>query len=513
MVTDSQMGWGGGQVSRLRANLLPGNQAQQMVNADLRDEEDIVTRRGTDQMSTETAGTVGTDRVLGAAYFDIVGTEKLVRVKRDSTTRTVETHDGAPASAWATAAGYTPADAEICIVQGNDKLFFGNGTDNLRSWDGATFTDLGTGYPAPPKYSVLVHFTNRLIGAGAAANPDTLGFSDILDETAWSLANTIRVGAGDGDPILALLPWTKTLLLVIKRSSMWVVNCDPATPVASMTVDIVSSEVGGVSARAAVRVQSDVWILTDYGVRSASRLLQGEDAAVNPALSWPVQNLFNAINRDAIDTSCMAFFDDRVLIAVPTGTSSYPDSVIVARIRPDGTACWLGQWTGWNPVQFFRSYIGGAERFYLAQSDGRVLRWRNFIRVEDEANSDFDDIAADVPTTLLTRALTFGEGRNHKVGFDVELEFNESRSTAVVVTPVLDGLEQSALATITSALGAVILPLTLPMTMPTTGIKRTPITLMHLAPFRELAFKITSAAGQVSLRSITATAQISYMHR
>lgn len=101
-IFDGMPGLGGGQVSFLRPSLLQPNQAEGLLNIDLLRLEDAVTRRGCDQL--ETGESIGANAVLGMAYYDIVGTEKLVRVKNTGTMK-VQTHDGTPASSWTDAAG------------------------------------------------------------------------------------------------------------------------------------------------------------------------------------------------------------------------------------------------------------------------------------------------------------------------------------------------------------------------------------------------------------------------
>jgi hypothetical protein len=507
LLPDAQASWAGGMVSSVRANALQPDQAQELVNVDLRNELDASTRRGAEQLGAEAGGS---ERVRGAAYFDTVTTEKLVRVIKTSGVMQVQTHDGVPASAWSVAGGWTPSDADVEIVQGNNKLFFGNGTDNLRSWDGAAFTDMGTGFPNPPKMALLAYLTNRLLGAGDPANPDTLYASNILGEGVWSGANSVRVGAGDGDPITALYPWSGFLLLVGKRSSVWVVNCDPTVAPGSWEIKCITRTSGVVGPRAMVGVGKDVWFLSDTGWRSVARLLDaasaGADAEVGPALSWPVQGLFDAMNRAAAATCAVTLMDDRLLAAIPTGNATRPNIVVAARVRPDGSVVWLGKWTGWTPCVWVRSTFGGAERMNFGQSDGRVLRWRNYTAEADESSVDYRDAGAAIPTTLHTRAMHHGQTRNSKKGFTCEIEFNRSTSPSVTVTPYIDGAAAPALATITSALGAVVFPLTFPIAMPSSGIKRAALPLIHTMRYRELALRLHSASGKLSVRTVAAEA-------
>lgn len=501
VVFDVQPGFGGGQVSYLRPSLLQPNEAEGLLNVDLMRLEDATTRRGCDQLSGESAGA---NPILGLAYFDIVGTEKLIRVKNTGTVK-VQSHDGNPASSWVDVIGWTPSAVDCCMVQGNNKLFFANGTDNMRSWDGATFVDMGTGYPNPPKYKYILYATNRLIGWGDPANPDTLGFSNILGEGLWSAAQTMRIGAGDGDEITCCLMLSKTLLAVFKRSSCYVVDIDPSVSVSNFTQELASRTVGCVGPRAACKVRGDIWFYSDAGVRSLQRILQGQDTAVSPTISYPVSDVLDGINRSALATVCCTFYRDRFLLAFPSGVATYPDKVMPCRVNADGGK-WMGTWTGWAPTIFVRSYIGGAERLNIGRSDGCVWRWRDFVAELDEIASDFRDNGAEITTQVLTRRMNHGDTDAWKQGFTVEAEFNQS-SASISIYAVPDGVVASTpLLNASSALGFLIFPVTFPITFPAVGVKRTPGTLMHSGRYREIAFLIQSTAGKMALRRISAGA-------
>jgi hypothetical protein len=501
VVFDVQPGFGGGQVSFLRPSLLQPNQAEGLLNVDLMRLEDATTRRGCDQLSNEAAGA---NAILGLGYFDIVGTEKLIRVKNTGTVK-VQSHDGTPASSWVDVGGWTPSAIDCCIVQGNNKLFFANGTDNLRSWDGAAFTDMGTGYPNPPKYKYLLYATNRLIGWGDPANPDTLGFSNILGEGAWSLANTMRIGAGDGDEITNCVLLSKTILAVFKRSSTYVVNIDPSVSVANFNQELVSRTIGCVGPRAAAKVGADIWFYSDNGVRSLKRILSGEDTEISPAISYPITDVLDGINRSAQSTVCCTFYRDRFLLAIPSGLATLPDKILPCRIAPEG-GIWMGTWSNWAPTLFCRSYIGGAERLNIGRSDGQVWRWRDFVAENDEVSTDYKDNTLDITTQVLTRRMNHGDTDAWKQGFTVEAEFNLSSAT-VSVYAVPDGVVASTpVLTASSALGSFSFPVVFPLSFPAIGVKRTPGTLMHSGRFREIAFLLQSTAGKMALRRISAGA-------
>ena len=81
---------------------------------------------------------------------------------------------------------------------------------------------------SPANASILEVITNRVAAAGVEEVPDAVYFSDILDVGFWDLVNNqIRIGAGDGEPIVALKCWQETNLLVFKRKGVWSIDCNP----------------------------------------------------------------------------------------------------------------------------------------------------------------------------------------------------------------------------------------------------------------------------------------------
>jgi hypothetical protein len=416
------------------------------------------------------------------------------------------------AEAWADVEGFTPdAAAAIDIVQGNDRLYLSNGVDTMRTWNGADWADLGSGSTNAPKATILVWMTSRLVAAGIAAEPDAVYFSDILDtgEGHWPVTGRIRIGAGDGDPIVGLVEWGKTQLVVLKRSSVWLVGCDPQLNVSQFPIDRLSDSVGCVARRTVTRVGNDVWFLSDAGVQSVRRVLTSEENEVTLPLSEPVQDVLDELNEDALGTACAMFERNRFLLAVPTGEADYPNLVLPYNTQVQG---WMGRWTGWSPTCFAVSRFGGKKRIQFGQADGRVMRWRDYASEPGETMADYQDDGVDYATEIATRAYLFGSARHWKQGVELEAEFNDSRAGAVSVTPVLDEAEADApLKTVSSGLGGPTFPLRFPVVFSKRGIKRVSISLMHQPRFRELALIIRAESGKLALRNLQLQAQIEGM--
>jgi hypothetical protein len=474
----------GGQFSNARRNLLAPSQWAKLQNVMLQSNGPAGTRRGCDRIGTDAAGA---DVVQGIGYLDTDALEQLVRVRAG----VVEYHEGATGEPWQAAPGFTPdATARVQMVQGLDKLYLFNGEDAVHSWDGASFVSLAS----VPVGRTAAWFTNRMMVAGVDGAPDTLYFSDILDAGAgYDASQQIRVGAGDGDPIVCLVPWTKTLLAVFKRASIWVVNCEPSTAVGSMTVDEVPLQIGCAARRGACRVGADVWFLAnDMTVRSLMRVMDGADNDVAQPISYPIADELEVINRTVADLACCVMYGSRFLIALPTYTATQPNVVLSYNLQ---LKTWEGAWTNWRPTCWQPTYFGGQKRLSWGQSDGRVLRWRDSTPPISETDEDFSDAGTDIPTLMRTRNHTWGAAQNGKRPLHAEIEFNQSMADEVALTLIRDDV-LDALAAATLISGEAGVELGLP------GVNRASLNLMHESPAREWGLQIEAPAGKLVVRTV-----------
>ncbi|HWA07918.1 MAG TPA: hypothetical protein VG838_00475 [Opitutaceae bacterium] len=509
-IFDGTPDFNGGAMSYARRNLLAPNQAFKLVNVMLAKDGPAVTRRGTLKLG------VAADYnspVLGMGYLDTPSLEKLLRIAKSTSgghAVIVQSHDGNPANDWVTEGSYTPADADMEIVPALNKLYLFNGSDAVHTWDGTSFATLGTSGTDCPKGKWAVWFQYRMFVAGVAASPYTVFFSDVLDPSNghWdATAKSFKVSEGDGDPIVGIAPWTGTLLVIFKRSSIWLADVDPTISLGGgIALQCIHRGVGCLSHRSIAQVGADLWFASDDGPRSVQRILQGDQQAVSLPLSRPVQDRWDRLNKSAADKICATFFNNRYLIAFPTENATRPDEVLSFNTEKN---CWEGYWTGWTPTIFCASYFGGLQRMQMGRADGQVMQWRNFTAEENETELDFVDGAVDIPTTIGLRSHNFDEPRNRKRGVVVELEFDRSRARTVDLALILDERTTSIdLGSIASGIGAVTFPMRFPFRFTGTGIKRVPRTLLDQPPFREIALEISSTKRKLALRSVALTAHL-----
>ena len=513
LIADGTTSFAGGQVSNVRANLLQKIEAAQLINCDITRTGELRTRRGTARLGT---GTAGSGSIL--APHDYV--QGLVHYWTATNDYTVAVTGGVAyywnGTAWAQlgASGYSTVDNRnpVRFAQGIDKLYEADGTMSLFAWDGTTHTNLGGATNAHPPATPywIIWFTNRLIAVGPTIS-DALYFSQFLDGATWDRTKwTLRVGGGEGDPVLGFIGWTDFNLVVFKRKSIWTVGCDPMLQVndpgdtiAAFPVKRITSRFGGIPTTAQ-QVGGDIFFLaTDRTVRSIGRTLAAEtqNEASDP-ISFPVQDILDRINLNQIARSAAGSWNNKYFLSVPIDGSETPNCLL---IYDRLLGVWIGTWTGITPTAFAQRNVSGNTRLAIGNANGTVHEWLDYVPENSEVTSTFQDNAVDIPTTLKTRAITFEDPLASKSGFNCEFEFNRSLANVAIEVIRDDGSPESfqSFATVTAT---ITLPVVLPFVLPTAGIKRRAFVLQGFAPFRELQFRLKTTAGKLVLRSINASA-------
>jgi hypothetical protein len=170
-------------------------------------------------------------------------------------------------------------DNVVCFAQLSDKLYFCDGTSDIKSYNGTTVASIPSAANAPTGVRLLCSHTNRMF-AIRSAESDTIYVSDLLSvegTSAWSNVDSFRVG-GDGEPITGIASWTGYRLVVFKENSTYVITTDPtAASIANWSIEVVSSEVGCVAQNSICQIGANLYWLAQDGVRSMQRILQGTD--------------------------------------------------------------------------------------------------------------------------------------------------------------------------------------------------------------------------------------------
>lgn len=373
----------------------------------------------------------------------------------------------------------------------------GNGT-------GATAT--ATVSPPPLNLRLLINTGNRLFGVGSAGNRNTLYASDILDASIWDSANSAIINADDGDEITAIVPYYENRIIVFKKRRIFQVTIPPdMTSAADWVIQLISNNTGCVAEGSAIQVNSDIFFLSDDGIRSLVRSASDDFTSVGLPLSEVIKDVIQEINVAEIGISTAAFYDNRYLLAVPTGSNDFNDTIIVYNTV---LGAFEGTWTP-NVMQFaLTNFQDEGLRLMKKNSTGQIQKYSGYKTPAQVTTADYQDAGVDYESYVRTADMDFGDPFAEKHGSHFEVVFDDSFSTDVSITIQRDtdvgDIDVQPNLNISSAV--LTLPFVLPAQLPSSVKKRLASDLRAYEKWRLLNIKIQSAANKMAIRQITAAA-------
>lgn len=219
------------------------------------------------------------------------------------------------------------------FVQAKDLMFILNGTDNVHTMNSAeSVTDEGNTNADPPKTTVGEYMPNNRLFLGGSktdSERDFVWFSDSLDPQTFDRnVNVFKVRSGGGGKITALKQFRQNELVIYKEKSIFLLsNTNLPTPLTDWSLTILNPYIGCKAGRTVANLGDDHLFLADDGVRLLSRTQF--DEVRNGIISEPVNDIIEDINKDAISTACAWFIDNKYILAIPTGTATNPDKVLI----------------------------------------------------------------------------------------------------------------------------------------------------------------------------------------
>lgn len=335
---------------------------------------------------------------------------------------------------WDNITGLTALTAGLTtnFVQGIDKLFILNGTDNVFSIDSSlTVTDEGNTNTDFPK-TTFAEWTanNRMFASGSLTQSlrDYVWFSDALDPQTWSRStNVFKVNSGGGGKVTWLKMFKEFELIVYKDDSIFVLQMEGATPLTDWTLKPLSVVIGCPAGRTVQDIGNDQIYLANDGVRLLSRT--SFDKLRVGVISDPIRDIIDNINKDAVQNSVGYFENGLYLLGVPVGTSTIPnqwmiwDSFAAARTG-DPNGCWTTLPVDtWN-MSCMTSFGFGDAAKTVVGGDARSLSYCYKV-----LNGNTDNGAAIVQS-LISREMDFEEPFTRKI-FDPVKFVAETGSDAI----------------------------------------------------------------------------------
>lgn len=336
------------------ASNLPSGQAELIENFLIRTVGKLVRRPGLTLLGTDADTNAG----LGLGHRIVGNTKTQYKVE----TTTIKVLSG---GAWSTISGGTglTTGLQMNFCQAQDYLYGFNGTDDVRKLDATTCTTVA----AMPKGKWAVWFQNYLFVGGVAAYPNRLYFSDLLTPETFGADSYIDVDPGDGDVLTGIIGGSEKLTISKNYTFHYLVGTGTNT----FAVYPINVDFGCPSFRSLVRVGTDVWCIDTGGrVRSVYKNPYGLTAGKDLSSDF-IQGTTDTINKAALDKACAFYVDGFFGMAVPTGSSTYCDTVLLYDNKaaiPDTTSKWTVI-TGWKVNCFDEMPSSTKDTLYVQSAD------------------------------------------------------------------------------------------------------------------------------------------------
>jgi hypothetical protein len=392
--------------------------------------------------------------------------------------------------------GYTPT---VTII--------GNGS-------GATATATVS---APPQgLQTIVNSGNRLFGIGTGQNRNTLYASDILDPSVWDSTNSVIINGDDGDEITAITPYYENRIIVFKRRRIFQVTIPPdMTSAADWTISIISNNIGCVAGATAIQVNSDIFFLSDDGIRSLVRSASDDFTSVGLPISEVVKDVIQEINTAEIGICTASFYDNRYLLAIPTAANDFNDTILVYNTI-------LGAFEGtWTPkvMQFaLTNFQDEGLRLMMKLTTGQINKYSGYKTPAQTTSADYVDFGIqsngtsvgtfDYISSVRTRDMDFSDpfAQKHGSYFEVIFDDSFSNSANIAIQRDTDVGDIDVQPNLNISSTALVLPFVLPAILPTSVKKRVASDLRAYEKWRLLNISVFSEANKMAIRQITAAA-------
>ncbi|MBA9088723.1 hypothetical protein FHR92_005241 [Fontibacillus solani] len=262
-------------------------------------------------------------------------------------------------SSWAAVYDYSDTNNnrlwDAAMFFDGSKLYFIDGYQQLRQYDGSSSTTLGA---ARPNSAFIATYSNRFFMAGA--NDNLLWYSALRDATDWSSTNKytgtgkITVETQDGEKPTGLIGFNNHVLL-FKRYTMHKLFGEDSTNF-NMTQPY---GVGCISDRTIVTTRESLYWLGPDGFYD----YMGGAAPVK--ISDPIKHYINSINM-AYAQHCVAGTDGRfVYLSLVTGSATTPNVTLKYDLQ---TRAW------WVESYVATAYYLDGTTMYYATEDGRIMK-------------------------------------------------------------------------------------------------------------------------------------------
>jgi hypothetical protein len=302
---------------------------------------------------------------------------------------------------------------------------------------------------------------------------DEILISDILDtDTYDQVYGQFRFNAGKSDFNVGMLSFSDDKLVVFNRNSIHIVvgNGD----LGGFQSQLLTDEVGLTARNSAIQIGNQIIFLSDNGVYGLSFVdlynLRGNEVP----LSESIQKTIDSINKAHVDKASAVYFDNKYYLAVPTGTSTFNNTLLVYNFL---NKSWESidnvnnvdlSGNTFQSFEFTKLLVAGKgskRAVYVTNTDGGIHKLEVFAdgidRVITEIGSTTEK-ETRVQGSATTRMFTLGSIDRKKFNnFELHLQSGPDNSSDVSISAVSENIDSEPAIDLKDAsdyIGGVIAP-------------------------------------------------------
>jgi hypothetical protein len=298
-----------------------------------------------------------------------------------------------------------------------------------------------------------------------------------------TVSDNFRIPVGEERGII---PTRTKGMIIMGKNAIW--NLFPsATPVATDRPEPIVSTHGVVSKKGWCVSGDNIYYFAQDGFRELRRTATDDlQTGTTYPLSYLLKAEFEEISWTYISNLSIVAFDNKVLINVPTGETTFSTWVYYPALDA------FTKISGWNPSCMTTHKVGGELRLYYGKMEDGVV-YRGLYGHTDEGTTTTNGTAVEL--TEITKEEDFGQPLTKKVGGEIGVEaeaVGSGNSLRVYVSADGGSFNTYWDIDLTNE-GAPVLPVDLPFDLADSFIIRNKFPLDSLGEFRTLQVQIKNS--------------------
>ncbi|UOF78248.1 phage stabilization protein [Caudoviricetes sp.] len=473
--------------------VIPQNAGVEFLNMQL----DKIGQRSRRKGYTLIANDLGATSISGLIAYNPAGGS---RVLVNETNGVVYTWDGSAGTWTSSLTSLTvPSDFTEFVV-GNGRLFRLGQTDTIRSFNGSTWTNEGSGNTNFPlcKFAIWTS-SQRMLAFNSTGEPSGMFYSNSGDPQVWDrTTNLFRFGDVDLDGLTGAIEFTNANVMVFTKQEMHQLDISNATP-SNWTRQKIA-DIGCEAPRTVRLIGEDALFLSRDGVRSIFQSAQDKKRGASLPISFPIQDYIDRINWQYVSKAVAWVWDDQYILSVPLDTSTYNNINLVWSRRAfeaNGKRGGWSVWDSWKANAWATQNFSTKPRLYYgeASADSKVY----FARSSNTADDPTTDNGTAISYSETGKRYDFESPHTDKTFQTIEISALAGDSTALVVSAQIDAGGYTVLGTIDLSEGLPTLPIALPFNLGGTTKVKKMFDLSQLGRGRDIQIKLTEATSGASL--------------